>query len=53
MEITITNRIDLKQDDMPGEWYNIIPDLPKQLPMPKNSSGKAIDTLKKVILAMV
>jgi len=49
----MTNRIDLKQDDMPGEWYNIIPDLPEQLPMPKDPSGKAIDTLKKVIPAKV
>jgi len=38
---------------MPGEWYNIIPDLPEQLPMPKDPSGKAIDTLKKVIPAKV
>jgi len=26
---------------------HIIPDLREQLPMPKDSSGKAIDTLKK------
>ncbi|MGC8727596.1 MAG: TrpB-like pyridoxal phosphate-dependent enzyme [Thermoplasmata archaeon] len=51
--MTMTNRIDLKQDEMPEEWYNIIPDLPEQLPMPKDPSGKAIDTLKKVIPAKV
>lgn len=49
----MTNRIDLKQDDMPDYWYNIMPDLPEPLSPPKDVSGKSIETLKKVIPARV
>ena len=47
------NRIDLKQDDMPDFWYNILPDLPEPLPPPKDIDGKSIEILKKVIPAKV
>lgn len=30
------NRFDLQPDDLPKYWYNILPDLPEQLPPPKN-----------------
>lgn len=30
------NRFDLQSDDLPKYWYNILPDLPEQLPPPKN-----------------
>ncbi|HID17815.1 TPA: pyridoxal-phosphate dependent enzyme, partial [Candidatus Bathyarchaeota archaeon] len=29
----------LDQDEMPREWYNILPDLPKPLPPPKDPEG--------------
>jgi len=44
----MTNRIDLKQDEMPDYWYNILPDLPEQLPPPRDDTGKAIEVLKRV-----
>lgn len=46
-------RIDLPQEEMPDKWYNIIPDLPEELPPPLDSTGKSIETLKKVIPAKV
>lgn len=33
-------RINLSPDDVPKKWYNILADLPVELPMPKNSEGK-------------
>ena len=42
-------RIDLRQDEMPDHWYNILPDLHGDLPSPKDETGKAFDTLKKAI----
>ena len=33
-------RINLTPDDVPKKWYNILADLPVDLPMPKNSEGK-------------
>ncbi len=39
-------RTDLKQDDMPKTWYNILPDLPEDLPPPVDETGKALETLK-------
>ncbi len=44
----MTNRIDLKQDEMPDYWYNILPDLPEQLPPPRDDTGNAIEVLKRV-----
>ncbi|MGC8661605.1 MAG: TrpB-like pyridoxal phosphate-dependent enzyme [Nitrososphaeria archaeon] len=49
----MTNRIDLKQDEMPDYWYNILPDLPEQLPPPRDDTGKAIEVLKSVFPARV
>lgn len=46
-------RIDLNQEDMPDFWYNILPDLPEQLPPPKDETGKSLEILKKVIPARV
>lgn len=33
-------RINLTPDDVPKNWYNILADLPVELPKPKNSEGK-------------
>ena len=33
-------KITLNSNEVPKEWYNIIADLPAELPMPKNSEGK-------------
>ena len=33
-------KITLNSNEVPKEWYNIITDLPAELPMPKNSDGK-------------
>lgn len=33
-------RINLTADDVPKNWYNMLADLPVELPMPKNSEGK-------------
>ncbi len=49
----MTNRIDLKQDEMPDYWYNILPDLPEPLPQPMDTTGKAIQVLKSVFPAKV
>lgn len=46
-------RIDLPQEEMPDKWYNIIPDLPEELPPPLDTTGKSIETLKNVIPAKV
>ncbi|MGC8565774.1 MAG: TrpB-like pyridoxal phosphate-dependent enzyme [Thermoplasmata archaeon] len=46
-------RIDLPQDEMPDFWYNIIPDLPEELPPPKDETGRSIEVMKKVIPAKV
>ncbi|WP_367181990.1 TrpB-like pyridoxal phosphate-dependent enzyme [Thermoplasma sp.] len=46
-------RIDLKQDEMPDHWYNILPDLPEELPTPRDETGKAFETLKKAVPAKV
>ena len=41
-------KITLNSNEVPKEWYNIIADLPVELPMPKNSEGKdQIASLKK------
>ncbi|AWR96947.1 TrpB-like pyridoxal phosphate-dependent enzyme [Acidianus sulfidivorans JP7] len=42
-------RFDLPQDEIPTEWYNILPDLPEPLPPPKDESGKSFDILKKAL----
>ncbi|MFP3318099.1 MAG: TrpB-like pyridoxal phosphate-dependent enzyme [Thermoplasmata archaeon] len=47
--MTMSNRIDLVQDDMPDFWYNILPDLPEPLPPPRDITGKSIEVLKKVM----
>ena len=42
-------RINLTPDDVPKNWYNILADLPVELPKPKNSEGKdQISDLQKV-----
>ncbi len=46
-------RTDLKQDDIPQTWYNIIPDAPGELPPPKDETGKALETLKLAMPARV
>ena len=33
-------KITLSSDDVPKQLYNVIADLPSELPMPKNSEGK-------------
>ncbi len=33
-------KITLSSDEVPKNWYNILADLPTELPMPKNSEGK-------------
>lgn len=33
-------KITLSSDEVPKNWYNILADLPTDLPMPKNSEGK-------------
>ena len=42
-------RIDLRQDEMPDHWYNILPDMHGELPAPKDETGKAFDILKQAI----
>ncbi|MFP3261235.1 MAG: TrpB-like pyridoxal phosphate-dependent enzyme [Nitrososphaeria archaeon] len=49
----MVNRIDLKQDEMPDYWYNILPDLPEPLPFPKDDTGKSFETLQKVLPSTV
>ncbi|MGC8599613.1 MAG: TrpB-like pyridoxal phosphate-dependent enzyme [Nitrososphaeria archaeon] len=49
----MVNRIDLKQDEMPDYWYNILPDLPEPLPSPKDDTGKSFETLQKVLPSTV
>jgi len=49
----MTNRIDLKQDEMPDYWYNILPDLPEQLPPPADVTGKSFQVLKSVFPSRV
>ncbi|MFP3133664.1 MAG: TrpB-like pyridoxal phosphate-dependent enzyme [Nitrososphaeria archaeon] len=49
----MVNRIDLKQDEMPDYWYNILPDLPEPLPSPKDVTGKSFETLQKVLPSTV
>lgn len=42
-------KIDLPSDEVPKKWYNINPDLPSKLPMPKNSQGKEqVENLSKI-----
>jgi predicted alternative tryptophan synthase beta-subunit len=43
-------RIDLPQDEIPIEWYNILPDLPEELPPTMDPTGKAFELLKKPYL---
>ncbi|MGC8618900.1 MAG: TrpB-like pyridoxal phosphate-dependent enzyme [Thermoplasmata archaeon] len=45
----MNTRIDLSQDEMPDFWYNILPDLPEELPPPKDDTGKSLEIMKKVI----
>ncbi|MGC8497187.1 MAG: TrpB-like pyridoxal phosphate-dependent enzyme [Thermoplasmata archaeon] len=47
------NRIDLSQYLMPEYWYNIVPELPVELPAPIDKSGKSFETLKSVLPAKV
>ncbi|MFP3205193.1 MAG: TrpB-like pyridoxal phosphate-dependent enzyme [Metallosphaera yellowstonensis] len=42
-------RYDLHQDEIPKEWYNILPDLPEPLPPPLDETGKSFEVLKKVL----
>lgn len=49
----MTNRIDLRQDEMPDYWYNILPDLPEPLPPPKDVTGKSFEVLQKVLPSTV
>ncbi|NON63068.1 TrpB-like pyridoxal phosphate-dependent enzyme [Acidianus sp. RZ1] len=46
-------RIDLPQDEIPTQWYNIVPRLPEKLPPPKDDSGKGIELLKTVLPSKV
>ena len=42
-------KIELPSDEVPKKWYNINPDLPSEIPMPKNSEGKQqVENLSKV-----
>ena len=42
-------KIELPSDEVPKKWYNINPDLPSEIPMPKNSEGKEqVENLSKV-----
>ena len=36
----MTYKIELSSDDVPKQWYNMLADLPVELPAPKNSEGK-------------
>lgn len=38
--MSVDYQINLKPEDVPKNWYNILADLPKELPKPKNSEGK-------------
>ncbi|AAT42726.1 TrpB-like pyridoxal phosphate-dependent enzyme [Picrophilus oshimae] len=42
-------RYDLKQSEMPRKWYNIIPDLPEEVPMPLDENGEAMELLKRAV----
>ena len=33
-------KIELSSDEVPKKWYNMLADLPVELPAPKNSEGK-------------
>ncbi|MCY0859189.1 MAG: TrpB-like pyridoxal phosphate-dependent enzyme [Sulfolobaceae archaeon] len=46
-------RIDLPQDEIPTEWYNILPDLPEELPPPQDPTGKSFEILKEVLPSKV
>lgn len=46
----LVNRIDLDSDELPKHWYNIIPDLPEQLPKPRDPDGSRIEFLKNVMV---
>lgn len=35
------NMINLTPDEIPKNWYNILPDLPEKLPPPKNPAGRS------------
>ncbi|KZX16386.1 tryptophan synthase beta chain [Methanobrevibacter cuticularis] len=42
-------KIELPSDEVPKKWYNILADLPVELPMPKNSEGSdQVGNLPKV-----
>ena len=36
----MTYKIELSSDEVPKQWYNMLADLPAELPAPKNSEGK-------------
>ncbi len=36
----MTYKIELSSDEVPKQWYNMLADLPCELPAPKNSEGK-------------
>ncbi len=46
------NMVNLKFDEIPNRWYNIIPDLPEPLPPPLNSDGGGtqIQNLPKMMI---
>jgi len=42
-------RYDLSQDEIPNNWYNILPDLPESLPQPQDPTGKSFEVLKQAL----
>ncbi|AWR94437.1 TrpB-like pyridoxal phosphate-dependent enzyme [Acidianus brierleyi] len=42
-------RYDLSQDEIPTNWYNILPDLPEPLPQPQDPTGKSFGVLKQAL----
>ena len=46
-----SNMYNIPNDELPTKWYNILPDLPEELPKPKNPEGKnAIENLPKMLV---
>jgi len=46
-----SNMFNIPSDELPTKWYNIMPDLPEELPKPKNPEGKnAIENLPKMMV---
>ncbi|MGC8569628.1 MAG: TrpB-like pyridoxal phosphate-dependent enzyme [Nitrososphaeria archaeon] len=49
----MVNRIDLRQDEMPDAWYNILPDLPEPLPPPKDETKRSFEVLQRILPSTV